>query len=445
MTAALLLAALSAADLQVRFLETRLPADKQAWYVACEREGIDVTKRVRSVPDARGIVKFNRDSRLVQIVLGRKAAMEGDWTENLGEDGVLHVSWTRKANGAVVCTYSAPTNWSVFVNTYKGRVTRYGAKLMKERAGKHPSPEFSLPEGWRIVEGEEYTGENVREAFATFEKDGENEAPPRVEAVWPEAGVRAVYGATGVVVKAGRAVFHPVAKTPPVGMWTPVSEEGCLSLGVTHHLPGMQAGPYRNVPYPEKEISSSFNFLFALRDGFRRLGFDRAGALRGGKILLSGFDSHYPNGHGDFPAHFHIINDCRDGNQVCHFYMDAATGRLTQDHFQDMNKPAGCWDRVYLHSPGDRWEMYDGYAAVAYVVKMLEDGSGLEVSLPDGTLAFRAAGATPCECVSLHVRGEDGAWRHAGDYRVADDPVKGVLTAPGETILYDPDTSRRRE
>lgn len=39
MTAVLLFAALSAADLQARFLETRLPSDKQAWYAACEREG----------------------------------------------------------------------------------------------------------------------------------------------------------------------------------------------------------------------------------------------------------------------------------------------------------------------------------------------------------------------------------------------------------------------
>ena len=445
MTAVLLFAALSAADLQARFLETRLPSDKQAWYAACEREGIDVAKRVRSAPDERGIVKFNRDSRLVQIVLGKKAAQEGDWTEDLGEDGALHVSWTRKANGAVVCSHSAPTNWSVFVTAYEGRVTRYGVKLMKERAGRHPPPTYSLPDGWRIVEGEAHTGVNVREAFATFEKDGEGEAPPRVEAIWPDAGVRAVYGATGVVVAAGKAVFHPVAKVPPVGMWTQVSEEGCLSLGVTHHVDGMQAGPYRDVPYPENEIKAGFNFIFALRDGFRRLGFDRAGSLRGGKILLMGFDSHYPNGHSDFPAHFHIINDCRDGNQVSHFYMDAVTGRLTQDHFQDMNKPAGCWDRVYFHSPGDRWEMYDGYARVAYVVRMLEDGTGLEISLPDGSGAFRSAGATPRDGVALSVREADGTWRLVGEYRIEDDPEKGVMTAPGETILYDPDTSRRRK
>ena len=110
-----------------------------------------------------------------------------------------------------------------------------------------------------------------------------------------------------------------------------------------------------------------------------------------------------------------------------------------------MNKPAGCWDRVYAHSPGDQWEMYDGYAGVAYVVRMLEDGTGLEISLSDGSGAFRAAGATPRDGVLLCVREADGTWRHVGDYRVEDDPVKGVMIAPGEMILYDPDTSRRRE
>lgn len=445
MTAAICIAAaaFSATELQSRFLETRLPLDKQAWYEACEREGIDVTKRARSVPDERGVCKFNRDSRLVQIVLGKNAAPSGDWSENLGADGTLHVAWTRKENGAVCCSYSAPTNWSVFVNAYKGRVTRYGSKIMKTRCGDDRPPMYSLPSGWRVVEGEEYTGANVREAYATFEKDGEGESPPRVEAVWPDAGIRAVYGATGIVVNAESAVFFPVAKQPPVGMYTPLSDEGCLALGVTHHVEGMQAGPYRNVPYPEKEINAGFNLLFALRDGFRMLGFDKVGSLKGGKILLSGFDSHYPNGHADFPAHFHIINDCRDGSQVSHFYMDPTTGRLTQDHFQDMNKPAGCWDRVYVHFPGDKWEMYDGYANAAYSIKMLDDGTGLEVSLPNGQGAFRAAGSMPCECVSLQIRDSDGTWRHVGEYRVEDDPSTGVMTVGDETIRYDPDTSRR--
>ena len=199
----------------------------------------------------------------------------------------------------------------------------------------------------------------------------------------------------------------------------------------------------REMHVPEKEINAGFNLLFALRDGFRMLGFDKVGSLKGGKILLSGFDSHYPNGHADFPAHFHIINDCRDGSQVSHFYMDPTTGRLTQDHFQDMNKPAGCWDRVYVHFPGDKWEMYDGYANAAYAIKMLDDGTGLEVSLPNGQGAFRAAGSMPCECVSLQIRDSDGTWRHVGEYRVEDDPSTGVMTVGDETIRYDPDTSRR--
>jgi hypothetical protein len=89
--------------------------------------------------------------------------------------------------------------------------------------------------------------------------------------------------------------------------------------------------------------------------------------------------------------------------------------------------------------------MYDGYAGVAYVVRMLEDGTGLEISLPDGSGAFRAAGATPRDGVALSVREADGTWRLIGEYRIEDDPEKGVMTAPGETILYDPDTSRRRK
>jgi hypothetical protein len=59
----------------------------------------------------------------------------------------------------------------------------------------------------------------------------------------------------------------------------------------------------------------------------------------------------------------------------------------------------------------------------------------LETRLPSDKQAWYAA------C----VREADGTWRLVGEYRIEDDPEKGVMTAPGETILYDPDTSRRRK
>jgi hypothetical protein len=60
----------------------------------------------------------------------------------------------------------------VFVNAYPGAVTRYSATLTKARIGKgDPMPEVSLPEGWRVVTGEEFSCVNVREAFFTFERN----------------------------------------------------------------------------------------------------------------------------------------------------------------------------------------------------------------------------------------------------------------------------------
>ena len=129
------LAAVSATNLCARYLETRRPEDKKAWYAACAREGIDVSMRVRSVIDGRGVYKLNKSSRLASIVLGDEVADKGDWTEDLGADGRLHVAWTRRPNGGVDYTYSAPTNWEVYVQGAKGRVTRYGAKVMKRTWG----------------------------------------------------------------------------------------------------------------------------------------------------------------------------------------------------------------------------------------------------------------------------------------------------------------------
>jgi len=226
------------------------------------------------------------------------------------------------------------------------------------------------------------------------------------------------------------------------GMGTSFPREGSLCFNVTHHVRGMEAGPYRGQPYPEKEIAAADNFLFGLRDGFRLLGFGREGAMKGGKVVLAGFDTHYPNGHTDHPAHFHIINDCRDGNQVSHFYMDPKSGRLTKDCFQDMNRPSDSWDRCYEHRLGDSWEMYDGYADVAFTVTLLKNGIGLEVATSNG--AFRVTGERPCQSVRLSVK--DGErWRVVKTIAVRDDPLKGEMLTPDGIVRYDPDTFDYRE
>ena len=285
----------TAAALGERFQKTRAPADKLVWYQALEREGHDFSKRVRTPVNARGIYKLNRKSRLACLVF-RKTDRAGDsWDEDLGPDGTLHVEWTRKPNGGIDYSYTAPTNWDVFVSAYPGAVTRYGVKVMKAhpRLGD-PMPQAKLPDGWRVVPGEEHSGVNVREAYLTLERDGTNLPPPQVELSWPGVAVRTVCGASNVVVSAKGTRFIPAARKPPTSFSTPLPRQGSVSASLTHHLPGMQAGPHRTVPYPTNEIKTVANFVFALREAFLRLGFGEEKSIANGNIWLGGFDSNFP-------------------------------------------------------------------------------------------------------------------------------------------------------
>lgn len=442
------------------YMRTRAPEDRAAWYDALEREKHDFSKRYRSPIDSRGVYKLNRRTRLASIVL-RKTEKSGDsWDEDLGADGRLHLEWTRKANGGIDYKYTAPTNWDVFVSAYPGAVTRYGVKIMKTNTGTNdPMPRVELPEGWRVVEGEAYSGVNVRETYLTFEKDGVRLPPPQVTVVWPNVGVRAVHGATNVALAVERATFVPSARKPPTTFATGLPGKGVISCSLMHHLRGMQAGPYRGVPYPENEIRAVPNFVYGMKSALVRLGFGEKDALRHGRIWLGGFDSNFPNGHTDFPAHFHICVNCRDGNQVHHFYMAPETGRITWDCFQDMNSVLDTWDVVTAFRPvstcgakspvdeelcaGDRFHVYDGCGRVAFTVKLLADGVGFEFARPGNARAVRVCGTRPCE--ALDVLEQDGdAWRKVETIRVTDDPVRGVLVTPDGEFRYDPDTGSRR-
>ena len=433
----------TAAALGERFQKTRAPADKLAWYQALEREGHDFSKRVRTPVDARGVYKLNRASRLACLVFRKTDRVGDSWDEDLGPDGTLHVEWTRKPNGGIDYSYSAPTNWDVFVSAYPGAVTRYGVKVMKARPRLgDPMPQTTLPDGWRVVPGEEYSGVNVREAYLTLERDGTNLPPPQVELSWPGVAVRTVYGASNVVVSATGARFIPTARKPPTSFSTPLPRQGSVSASLTHHLPGMQAGPHRTVPYPTNEIKTVANFVFALREAFLRLGFGEEKSIAHGNIWLGGFDSNFPNGHTDFPAHFHIIVNARDGSQVNHFYMRPEDGRVTWNCYQDMNNVMDVWDRVTEYKPGDEIPMYDGRGRVAFTVKMLPDGTGFDLVRP-WRPHIRVCGTRPCDAVNVYEpNGSD--WRLVKSFTITDDPVNGILSTHEGVIRYDPDTGRRR-
>ncbi len=431
----------SSKELGEKFQISRRPEDKLAWYHALEQEGHNFSKRVRGKPDSRGVYKFNRNSKLVCLSL-RKTDKSGDeWEESLGEDGTIKFKWYRKNNGGIEYEYSAPTNWTIFVNAYQGDVTRYAVKIMKQRLGDDPMPKLSIPDGWRLVEGEKYSGVNIREAYLTFERDGFNHPAPLIKASWPHAGIRAVYGASNIVINATSSSFIPSAKKTPTHFDTTFPALGDITWSLSHNMKGMQAGPHRKVPYPENEIKAVINFVFALREAFERLGFGEAGTIKDGKIWIGGFESNFANGHTDFPAHFHICVNARDGNQVNHFYMDAKTGRITGNCYQDMSYVMDVWDRSIDYYPGAIIPMYDGHAKVSFVVKMLEDGSGFELTIPGKSIIAKVRGNRPCDAVDVLIK-ENGCWKKTNSYTVIDDCVNGKMTWEGGSFEYNRDTGK---
>ena len=431
----------TARELGERYQRTRAEEDRLAWVTALDAEGWDFKQRARTPIDARGVYKFNRESKVLCMVL-RKTDRPGDsWDEDVSPDGRIHFEWTRKPNGGIDYRYSAPTNWDVFVNAYPGAVTRYGAKVTKARLGKgDPMPEVSLPDGWRVVAGEEFSGVNVREAFFTFERDGTNLPPPQVSVNWGKVAIASIQGAKDVSVDGATARFTPTTRKPPTGFSTSFPGFGPVSSSLSHHLEGMQAGPYKDYPFPSNEVKAVANFVFALREGFRRIGFDRKEAFDG-RIWLGGFDSNFPNGHTDFPPHFHLIPSARDGTQVHHFYVDPKDGRITSDCYQDMSRVMDVWDRVTTFRPGDTFPAFDGHGRVAFRVKLLPDGTGLELAVEGSPQRFRVAGTRPCEAVDV-LLSEADTWRVVKTITVRDDPVAGMMETPEGTIRYDPSTGR---
>ena len=90
----------SARELGERYQRTRAEEDRRAWMAALDAEGWDFKQRVRSPIDARGVYKFNRESKVLCVVL-RKTDRPGDsWDEDVPPDGRLHFEWTRKPNGS---------------------------------------------------------------------------------------------------------------------------------------------------------------------------------------------------------------------------------------------------------------------------------------------------------------------------------------------------------
>ena len=247
-----------------------------------------------------------------------------------------------------------------------------------------------------------------------------------------------------VFVKAygNKSQRNPIEEANKTPLQTNLPKEGVVSCSIFHHRADWMAGPYANRPFPTNEIAVANNFTLALREAFRRLGFDRKEAFDG-NVWLGTFQSHYPNGHTDFPPHFHICVNCRDGNQVHHFYTRPSDGRITSDCYQDMSKVIDVWDRAVEFKPGDAFPVYDGRGQVALRVRLLPEGTGLELATADRVRRVRLSSSAPKDFVDVEVPA-GGGWERVRRVVVRDDLAAGVLETPEGVIRYDPKTGKAK-
>lgn len=311
---------------------------------------------------------------------------------------------------------------------------RRGAKITKEVPSKTDAPTLTVPDGWKICPDEKWTGLNPREYYFTLETKQKNPADPVVQVVWPNVSIGAVYGGTDVKKIDGGVEFQVTSANAPTAFTSILPPFGAVRMGIFHNVKGMQAGPYRGLPYPEKQIAAQLNYLFAAREMMREAGFTASSAAVDAVINLYGFETNFPNGHEDFPPHFHIMTmwDSWRNIQATHFILDE-NGKITENnHYVVVN---GAVDRgkSVKYAPGEPLDLTDRTGETRFTLSILPDGSGVEMRIPGRTAEYRIASQNAVESVSCYIRASGAdEWKLAAVSRVSDDSIRGVLTVETE-------------
>lgn len=338
---------------------------------------------------------------------------------------------------------------------FSGETTRWGAKVVKETFSETDSPEVILPEGWKLCPGEAFTGVNPREYYFTVEAEGENRPAPSVKISWSGVKIAAVYGGECVRIHGDTADFRLNARRTPTSFTTVLPQQGAVSMGIFHNIPGLQAGEYRGKPYPKNEIQAQLNFLFAAREMMRDFGFTDSPERLGGVLNLYGFETNYPNGHVDAPPHFHIMTMWNSWKnvQACHFILDEKGKILCNDHYVVENGTRNS-EKSLKFQTGESVSLTDRSGDVCFTLTMLKDGSGLEMSVPGTEKRGRIQSSDAVQSVTYSTRETPSdAWIPAVTVRVQDDAAAGkleiFLEKNGETTTetwnYDPNTGSLRE
>lgn len=340
------------------------------------------------------------------------------------------------------------------------KTTRYGAKLVKTEMGLGDNlPVVTIidnQDGWKLLDGEAWTGMNAREYYFTLEAPGENRIPPGVEINWPGVQIERVIGADSLVfTNAGGVAFRLTRRKAPTSVSTPLIY-GAVKMAVFHNWEVRRAGRYREGPWPSGTIQAQLNYLFAAREMCRQMGYtssDNPGF--NGDIRLFGFETNFPNGHVDHPPHIHIMLGWPGwtGTKATHFLINN-TGIIRTNvlhHVDQIDKDGKIKSATY--GPGEVCPMYDPDGKLGFELIIIPDGKGVVMRRAEGETEFRISGeGNPGAVGSVEVsrrEPNEQTWVPICSVRAEDDPAQGYLSVivtdsagkpTTETFHYDIDT-----
>ena len=167
-------------------------------------------------------------------------------------------------------------------------------------------------------------------------------------------------------------------------------------------------------------------------------------------IQLNGFETNFPNGHQDFPPHFHIMTRWDDWRyiQATHFILtDDGTISHNNHYVVEAGKKAAT--KCVAHQPGEEIPLTDRSGATRFILRICNDGRGVEMRLPEIEREYKIASDNAVVSVTCFVW-ENGTaeWKPITTSRVTDDSIAGVLTVlteqngttRTEIWRYNPDT-----
>ncbi|MDO4557447.1 MAG: hypothetical protein Q4C47_00575 [Planctomycetia bacterium] len=333
---------------------------------------------------------------------------------------------------------------------YGAETTRWSAKITRKVWSETTTPIVRSPDGWRLCEDEKLTGLNRREYYFTLEADGKDQPAPIVQVLWPHVEIAQVYGGDQVRRITDGVEFRPTTHTPPTAFWTPLPPFGAVNMVIFHNVEGLQAGPYRDLAWPGNQIAAHLNYLFAAREMMRLAGFTESEETIDANINLYGFETNYPNGHRDFPPHFHIMTMWDDWREIqaTHFIL-AEDGTITRNDHYVVRNGVEIHEESVVHHPGEEIPLTDRSGSVSFTLRILPDGTGVEMKIPGEQKEYRILSENAVESVTCEERANASSpWKRKTVSRVTDDPERGVLTVVTEesgsprteTWRYVPDT-----